>query len=107
MAQTGRGTRRQLTPEEKWQVFVEVTSQEVTQADAARKWRVDVSTVVKIRKVAKDAALAAFAESKPGRPRSAADAELDGLRAENARLGEALKELAVELALVRGKATSS
>lgn len=101
MAQTGRGPRRQLTPEEKWQVFVEVTSQEVTQADAARKWRVDVSTV------AKDAALAALAESKPGRPRSAADAELDGLRAENARLGEALKELAVELALVRGKATSS
>jgi hypothetical protein len=43
--------------------------------------------VVKIRKLATDAALAAFAESKPGRPRSVADAELDGLRAENARLG--------------------
>lgn len=65
-----------------------------------------MSTVVKIRKLAKDAALAAFAESKPGRPRSAADAELDGLRAENARLGEALEELAVELALVGGTAPS-
>jgi hypothetical protein len=30
MAQTGRGTRRRLTPEEKWQVFVEVTSQELS-----------------------------------------------------------------------------
>jgi transposase-like protein len=49
--------RRQLTPEEKWQVFVEVCSQQLTQADAARKWGVDVSTVIKIRRLAKDGAL--------------------------------------------------
>ena len=29
--------RRQLSPEEKWEVFLEVTSQELSQADAARK----------------------------------------------------------------------
>jgi transposase-like protein len=29
--------RRQLTPEEKWEIFLEVTSQEISQADAARK----------------------------------------------------------------------
>jgi transposase-like protein len=34
-----RRTRRQLTPEEKWEVFLEVTSQELSQADAARKCR--------------------------------------------------------------------
>ncbi len=28
--------RRQPSPEEKWEVFLEVTSQELTQADAAR-----------------------------------------------------------------------
>jgi transposase-like protein len=39
-----RRQRRQLSPEEKWQVFLEVTSQQLTQADAARKWGVDVST---------------------------------------------------------------
>lgn len=98
------GHRRQLSPQEKWEVFLEVTSQELTQADAARKWQVDVSTVIKVRSLAKDAALAAFAAAKPGRPRTPVDVELDGLRAENARLAEALKEMAVELTLVRGKA---
>jgi transposase len=103
MPQAGRRKGRQLTPEQKWEVFLEVTSQEVTQADAARKWGVDVSTIIKIRKLARDAALAAFAASKPGRPRSPFEAELAAERAENARLSEALKELAVELTLVRGK----
>lgn len=30
--------RRQLSPEEKWEIFSEVTSQEILQADAARKY---------------------------------------------------------------------
>lgn len=98
-----RQRRRQLSAEEKWQVFVEVTTGELTQRDAARKWRVDVSTVIKLRKVAKDAAMAAFAASKPGRPPSPVDVAVEELRAENARLTEALKELAIELSLVRGK----
>ena len=29
--------RRQLSPEEKWEIFLEVTSQEISQADAARR----------------------------------------------------------------------
>lgn len=102
---TGR-QRRQLSPEEKWEIFLEVTSQELTQADAARKWRVDVSTVIKLRRLAKDGALAAFAASKPGRVRSAQDLEIEELEADNERLGEALKEMAVELTLVRGKSRS-
>jgi hypothetical protein len=36
-----RRKRRQLSLEEKWEVFLEVTSQEISQADAARKWNVD------------------------------------------------------------------
>ncbi len=103
MSQPGRRKGRQLSPEEKWEVFLEVTSQELTQADAARKWQVDVSTIIKVRRLAKDAALAAFAASKPGRPRSPFEVELEAERAENARLSEAVKELAVELTLVRGK----
>jgi transposase-like protein len=96
--------RRQLTPEEKWEVFVEVTSQQLTQRDAARKWGVDVSVIIKLRRLAKDAALAAFAASKPGRIASPQEAEIEALRADNARLSEALTELAVELTLTRGKA---
>jgi transposase len=103
MSQAGRRKGRQLSPEEKWELFLEVTSKELTQADAARKWQVDVSTVIKVRRLAKDAALAAFAASKPGRPRSPFEVELEIAQAENARLSEALKEMAVELTLVRGK----
>jgi transposase len=99
-------TRRQLSPEEKWEVLLEVTSQQLTQADAARKWNVDVSTVIRVRQLAKDAALAAFAASKPGRMPSAEQAELEAALAENDRLSEALKELAVELTLHRGKQRS-
>lgn len=98
-----RRRRRVLSPEQKWQAWLEVTTGELTQADAARKWGVDVATIVKLRKVAKDASLSAFAASKPGRRSSPEQRELDELRRENGRLSEALKELAVELALVRGK----
>jgi len=97
-----RRRRRQLSPEEKWELFLEVTCGQLTQADAARKWGVDVSVVIRIRKLAKDAALAAFASAKPGRPASPEQVELEAALADNARLSEALKELAVELSLHRG-----
>ena len=38
-----RRKRRQLSPEEKWELFLEVTSQELSQADAAREWNVDAA----------------------------------------------------------------
>lgn len=98
-----RRKRRQLSPEEKWEVFLEVTSQELTQADAARKWGVDTSVVIKLRRDAKDASLAAFTASRPGRPRDPRDVEIELLNAELARVTEAIKEQAIELALVRGK----
>lgn len=98
-----RRQRRQLTPEQKWEIFLEVTTGELTQADAARKWGVDVSVVIKLRKLARDAALAAFAACQPGRSPDPRDAALAELRRENDRLSDALTELAIELALVRGK----
>ena len=101
-----RKQRRLLSPEEKWEIFLEVTSQEISQADAARKYGVDVSVIIRLRALAKDAALAAFASAKPGRPASVQDVELELLRAENDRLSEALKEMAVELTLFRGKQRS-
>jgi transposase len=98
--------RRQLSPEEKWEIFLEVTSQELSQSDAARKYGVDVSVIIRLRALAKDAALAAFASLKPGRTASVQDLELELLREENDRLSEALKELAVELTLHRGRQRS-
>jgi transposase-like protein len=99
----GRRKRRLLTPEEKWEAFLEVTSRELTQTDTARKWGVDTSVVIKLRRDAKDAALAAFASSKPGGPRDPRDVEIEMLKGEIARLTEAIKEQAIELALIRGK----
>ena len=78
----------------------------VSQADAARKWGVDVSVIIRLRALAKDAALAAFAAAKPGRVASMEAVEMELLRSENDRLSEALKELAVELTLHRGRQRS-
>ena len=102
-ASPGRRKRRVLSPEEKWEIFLEVTSQELTQADAARKWGVDTSVVIKLRRDAKDAALAAFAAAKPGRARDPRDLQIEQLENELGRVTEAIKEQAIELALVRGK----
>lgn len=98
-----RRKRRLLSPEEKWEIFLEVTSQELTQADAARKWGVDTSVVIKLRRDAKDAALAAFAAAKPGGTRDPRDLKIGDLEREIGRLTEAIKEQAIELSLVRGK----
>jgi transposase len=98
--------RRQLSPEEKWEIFLEVTSQEISQTDAARKYGVDVSVIIRLRALAKDASLAAFASAKPGRPASVEAVELELLRADNDRLSEALKELTVELTVHRGRQRS-
>jgi len=104
--ENGGRRRRQLTPDEKWQVFLEVVSQQLSQADAARKWNVDVSTVMKVRRLAKDGALAAFAASKPGRPPSVEEVELEACRQECVRMTETVKEQAIELALLRGRQRS-
>src|SRR4051812_7808756 len=106
MSSGPRRKGRRLSPEEKWQVFLAVCSQKLSHADAARKGGVDVPTGVKLRRPAKDGALAALAASRPGRPVSAEQFEIEELRAENARLSEALKELAIELALLRGRQRS-
>lgn len=101
---TGSGRRRPrvLSPETKWEIFLQVTAGEVTQADAARKWAVDVSTIIGIRRTVKDAALAALA-ARPGRPAKERDWQLEAARAEIAQLTEAIKAQAIELAVVRGK----
>jgi hypothetical protein len=92
-----------LSPETKWEIFLQITAGETTQADAARKWAVDVSTIIGIRRTVKDAALAALA-AKPGRPKKERDWALEAAQAEIAQLTEAIKAQAIELAVVRGKA---
>ena len=100
-SKTRKGPKK-LSAETKWEVFLAVTAGEVTQADAARKWGVDVSTVIGIRRTVKDAALAALART-PGRPAKERNWEPEAARAEIGQLTEAIKSQAIELAVIRGK----
>ena len=98
----GRRRPKKLSAETKWEIYLQVTGAEITQADAARKWGVDVSTVISIRRTVKDAALTALAR-KPGRAATERNWELEAARAEIGQLTEAIKVQAIELAIVRGK----
>ncbi len=99
----GRRAKRFLTPTQKYEIFLQLVRGEVTMADAAAAAGVDRTTVVRIRQVAKDGALAALAESRPGIKAGARDVKLDAAKAEIARLSETVKEMAVKLMLVEGK----
>ena len=98
-----RRPKRQLTPTQKYEIWLQLVRQEATMAEAAATAGVDRSTILRIRQVAKDGALTALAASKPGAAGQARDAELAAANAEIARLSEAVKELAVKLTLVEGK----
>ena len=98
-----RRTKRFLSPSLKYEIWLRLVRQEVTIAEAAASQPVDRSTILRIRTVAKEGALAALAASKPGVAASARDVELERAKAEVARLSEAVKELAVKLTLVEGK----
>ncbi len=105
VSQAGRKRRskRLLTPSQKYEIWLQLLRQEVTMAEAATAAGVDRSTIVRIRQVAKDGALAALAASKSGVAGRARDSELEAAQAEVARLSEAIKEMAVKLTLAEGK----
>ena len=99
----GRRVPKKLSAETKWEVFLQITSGEISQADAARKWGVDVSTIIGIRRTVKDAAMAAL-QRGPGRPAKERDWQMEAARGEIAQLTEAIKAQAIELSIIRGKA---
>ncbi len=78
---------------------------QLTTAAAAAEAGVDRSTVMTMRKTARDGAIAALQASRPGRPKtSRAEAtEVAGLRVEVTRLSAVIVEQAIELAALRGK----
>jgi transposase len=99
----GRRTKRFLSPSQKDELWLQLVTGELSQNEAAERFGIDRSTVMRIRQVAKQGALEALAASKPGVRQAREDAELAAARAEIARLGEAVKEQAIELMLLRGK----
>ena len=97
-----RAASKELSAETKWEICLRVTGGAIAQADAARKWGVDVSTVITIRRAVKDAALAGLSR-RPGRPAAERNWGLEEAQAEIGRLTEAVKAQAIELAIVRGE----
>ena len=103
IGRAGRRAKRFLSPSQKHEIWLQLVRQEVTIAEAATAQQVDRSTIMRIRTVAKEGALAALAASKPGVGGRERDYELELAKAEVSRLSEALKEMAVRLTLVEGK----
>ncbi len=98
-----RRAKRFLSPSQKYEIWLQLLRQESTVAEVAAAQQVDRSTIMRIKQVAKDGALAALAASKPGIKSRERDYELEAAKAEIARLSEACKEVAVKLTLVEGK----
>jgi transposase len=99
----GRRAKRFLTPLQKYEIWLQLLRGETTIAEVADRYGVDRSTIMRLRAVAKDGAIQVLASSKPGVPQAKREVELEAARAEAARLGEAVRELAVKLVLVEGK----
>lgn len=100
----GRKPRKRLAPSEKYELYVQVLTQQATQREAAEKFGVDRSTVISVCKTAKQGALDALAAAVPGRPgRSREQVELEEAQAEIERLRATVTEQAVALHLHQGK----
>lgn len=98
-----RRPKKMLSPSVKYEIWLQLVRGETTVNQAAAALGVDRSTVMRVRQVAKEGALAALAASKPGVGKTARDVELDDAKAEVARLSETVKELAVKLTLLEGR----
>lgn len=98
-----RRAKRFLSPSQKYEIWLHLVGQGATVAEGASTQQVDRSTIMRIKQVVKDGALAALASSKPGSKNKERDYELEIAEAEVSRLSEAVKELTVKLMLVEGK----
>ncbi len=92
--------KKRLTPEQKWQIFLEASRKNTTDAEVCRRWGIQPHQLRVIRDRAKDASLDAFKKG-PGRPKR--DPDVVEMEQELHRTNKALRELAIENTLLRGK----
>ncbi len=96
--------KRFLSAEEKYELWLKLVTGELTSVQAAALAGVDRATIMRLRKTAKDGAIAALQAARPGRRQDGGDTgELARLQAENARLQATVVELSIELVALRGK----
>lgn len=96
-----------LTAEQKYDLWVRILTGQLTQAQAAAEAGVDRTTIVTLRRVAREGAIAALQAARPGQRKLTAQeaSEQAKLQAEVDRLGAVVIDQAVELAVLRGKST--
>lgn len=92
--------RRHLSPEDKYQIFLEASRGEVPIAEVLRKWEVHSSDLQRIRETVRQGALKEFRSRKSRKPWVSAE-ELERVRAEKVRLEQTLIEQSVELMLLK------
>jgi len=102
-----RRAKRFLTAEQKYDLWQRMLTGQITTVQAAAEAGVDRSTVMTLRKTARDGAIAALQVSRPGRPKQSRveQGQIAELTGEVARLTATVVEQAIELAALRGKAS--
>ena len=98
--------RRNLTPEEKYQIFIESTMAKAKDngsiSEVLRKWGIHSSDLTRIRHTIEEGAIRAFKARKSRKPKIDYE-QYRQLRSEKERLESTIVEQAAELALLKKK----
>ncbi|MBU0989860.1 MAG: hypothetical protein KJ823_06685 [Proteobacteria bacterium] len=98
--------RRQLTPEEKYQIFLEATMAKAkgngSISEVLRRWGIHSSDLTRIRAAVEEGAVTVFKERKSRRPKINLE-QYEQLKTEKERLEATVIEQAAELALLKKK----
>jgi hypothetical protein len=96
--------RRYLTPEAKYQIFLEATMAKGNGSisEVLRRWHIHSSDLTRIRAAVEQGAVNAFKERKSRKPKVNLE-EHEQLKAEKERLEATVIEQAAELALLKKK----
>ena len=95
--------RRFLSPEKKYQVFLEVQRGEVPVGDLLRREGLYSTDLARIRKKVKEGALERLADRPGKRKKTVSEAEYIRLKNELEEKERVMAEMAVELAILRKK----
>ena len=98
--------RRHLTPEEKYQIFLEATMAKAkgsgSVGEVLRRWGIHSSDLTRIRAAVEEGAVSVFKERKSRRPKLNLE-QYEQLKAEKERLAATVIEQAAELAILKKK----
>lgn len=92
--------KKSLTAEEKLRIVEEASSKATSDVEVCRRWGIEIWDLKRFRDQVRRGALSELSK-KPGRPKQ--DERILELRADLERTEKALKELAIENTLLRGK----